>query len=420
MTERTTRGLDDVEPALSSSAPAKPAKKAKKKASKKAPKKAPKPVKEKKPTKVVVPTALDYLKDLRSMKGVSEEDFAFFADPVAWASSVTEWIPTGSLAIDRLIGGGYPVGRAVEIAAWESVGKSTLIDQSIAMAQSLGHVCILIDTEQARDEKYTARLGVDLDKLIVHKAETIEDAFIGIDRALALQEAHFHKLAAKNLKPPVLMVFWDSLGGTPTRAEYKGGADDKHMTEAARNIRMNMRRLSQRIAQTRSVLVIANHFYETMAGGYGAKLKSYGGGGIRYHTSVRIWLSRISVLKAGANIVGHIIEAKLKKTKVNKPRPPAQLGLINGAGIHNAWTLFEWGKSHGVQEGHVWVQQQGQWYYLILPHGGYEVFQRSFLGFAEVLVAKPEVYAQMAAQYMAEDIATGIEIVAAGSEADDE
>ena len=404
---RKARGLDDLEPAPASEAPAKkkPAKKAGKKIAKKLAKKAPAP--KSKPERVKVPDAADILRDLRAMKGVEEDDFAMFTDPLAWTSSVTEWLPTGSIAIDRLIGGGWPVGRIVEVAAWESVGKSTLLDQSIAMAQSLGSTCVLIDSEQARDEAYTRALGVDLDQLIVHKAEVIEDGFVGLDRVLAIQEAYIAKLAPKGLKPPPMLIVWDSLGGTPTRAERDGAADETHVSTAARNIKMNMRRLAQRIANARAVLVFSNQFYEQI-GGFGG-LKSYGGSGVRYFTSVRLWLTKQNGLKIGDAYVGHIIQAKLKKTRVNKPRPPAQLGLIYGAGIHNAWTLWEWGKKNGVappeaKPGHTWVSQAGGWSYLIQPDGTYDAFQRTFLGFADALGARPDTYARMVKDYMAEEV----------------
>lgn len=346
------------------------------------------------------PSAGEYLRDLRAMAGVEERDYAFASDPLAWLSPPSQWLSTGLLALDRLTGGGWPVGRIAEIAAWESVGKSTILDQSIGQAQRDGAVCVLIDSEQARDDRYTAKLGVDLDQLIVHKADTIEDGFTGIDRVLALQEGYFKSLAKSKKEPPPMLIVWDSIGGTPTKAERDGKADDSHVAVAARANRMNLRRIANRLAHLRAVLVVANQFYQTF--GPFAKLTTYGGGGIRYFTSVRVWLARKAGLIVGGQEVGHVVEAKLRKTRVNRPRPPAEMGLIYGAGVHNAYTLYEWGKTVGVNEQHRWVQQKAGWSYLMLPNGEYQAFQQSYLGFSDVLASNPAVYAEMVRQYREE------------------
>lgn len=351
--------------------------------------------------KVMRPTAGDYLKDLRKLKGVEEADFAMWSDDISWTSPVTSWMPTGSLAIDRLIGGGWPVGRIAEVASWEGVGKSTFLDQALAECQRQGGVGVLIDTESARDDGYSRALGVDLDTLIVQRAETIEDAFLGIDQVLSIQEAHVERMTKAGEPPPQMLIVWDSIGGTPSRNERDSAADARHVSEAARIIKLNLRRIAQRIARANAVLVFANHFYKTI--GQFSTLVSYGGSGIRYFTSVRLWLSRVGSLKVGTSVVGHIIEAKLKKTRVGKPCAPQRLGLIYGAGLHNAYTLFEWGKTAGCgDEGHVWVQQRGAWSYLYRPDGTHEAFQKTFMGFAELLVDQPELYQRLATQYAGE------------------
>lgn len=381
--KRTARSLDEAAP--------KSAKKTTKKPKKVA-------------SRIVVPKAKDYLRLARAMKGVEDEDFAFFSDPLAWTSPVEEWLSTGVLAIDRLTGGGYPVGRVVEIAAWENVGKTTLIDQSIAMAQQLGHVVCLIDSEHARDLSYTVKLGVNPDELIISKADTIEQVFIAIDRLLAIQEAQAKKLLAKKKKPPIMLLAWDSVAGTQTEAEKKGAADDKHVAGAAKIIRMNMRRLKPRLAKARAVLVFANQFYSGI--GPFSSISTYGGGGIRYGADIRVWLSRIEAIRRGEDVIGHIIQAKLRKTRVSMPRPPAKVALLFGAGIHNAWTLYDWAKTHGVEEdpSHRWVTQSAAWSRLHVPGEDDKAFQGTFLGFAEQLAHRPALYQKMAELYRAEAV----------------
>jgi len=344
--------------------------------------------------------AEDYLSDLRATKGVEKDDYAMLADEIL-STKVTDFISTGCLAIDRLLGGGWPVGRISELAAWEGVGKSTLLDQSIAHHQRQGGIACLIDTEAARDEDYSASLGVDPKKLIVHDAETIEEVFAGIDRVLDVQEAKIAEAERAGEKPPRLLIVWDSLGGTPSAAEKDGSPDDKHVSTAARVVKMNLRRVLLRIGKLNTAFVFANHFYQGI--GPFASLNTYGGSGVKYFTSIRLWVSARGKLKAGANEVGHIVEAKLKKTRIRKPRDPAQAALIYGAGIDNSYTLFEWGKQHQHDFG-PWVSQAGAWCYYHPPDGAEPLkFQQTFYGFGKLLSDNPDIYNAIAAAFVEED-----------------
>lgn len=351
--------------------------------------------------------AKDYLEQLRGLKGVDDDSFAVASDPIAALAPVSEFLPTGVFALDRLIGGGWPVGRIVEVAAWEQVGKTTLLTQAIANHQRNGAVCVLIDSESAQDPGYMRALGVDTDALIVAAAAegrvmTVEDVFVQIDRILAVQEAQ----VSKGVAVPPMVIIWDSLGGTPSKAELEGDAGDKHVASAAKIIKLNFRRLTQRLPGARGTLVFANQFYENIAtGGYGGGKKSYGGSGVRYHTSLRIWLSRIKALRLGDAPAGHVVQAELKKTRIVKPAPPAQMGLLYGYGIHNAWTLYQWGQRHGTDpttHPH-WIRTAGAWSYLHLPDGTHQTFQRSYVGLAELLAENPEIYRQVAESYLGSD-----------------
>lgn len=359
-----------------------------------------------KPARVKPFDAKAYLKSLLASDGVESSDFALATDQFASLSQVEETIPTGSIAIDRLTNGGWPVGRIVEVAAKEGIGKSTLLDQSIAECQRMGGIACLLDTEQSRDFRHMRALGVDMDSLIVVRAETLEDGFARIDQ-LVDRQSEIADLAAKSGgKPPVMLVVWDSIGATPSKGELAGGADEKHVMEAARAIKMNMRRLTQRVARLRICLVLANHVYKDNMSGMGkyAPMISYGGSGILYHTSLRLFLRKKMPIKVGGVPVGHEIEAVLKKTRVNKPRPPAIAGLVYGCGVYNAWTLYEWGKANTAPSGKPWIVQRGAWSTLQLPDGTEEKFQNAFVGLGEILQAQPAAYTALIAHYFAEEV----------------
>lgn len=345
------------------------------------------------------PGAADYLKVWRGLKGVEEDDVSMFSDDIV--PTITEFIPTGSLAIDKLIkrpgeSGGWPIGGISECAAWEHVGKSTLLDQSIAQCQRMGGIAVLIDSEKGRDREWTEMLGVDTDQLITYQAQTLEASFEGIETACSIQEQMMTKLGAP---PPPMLIVQDSLGGTPSRAELEGAPDDAHMAVAARVIKMNFRRLTQRLCRLRVAYVFANHFYNSIGGRGG--LVTYGGSGVRYHTDLRIWLKRPEQLKIGDGVVGHVIRADPKKNRISGSKDAVDTALVYGAGVDNAYTLFKWGQGYPNEEGNVWIKRSGAWYWLYPPGEDAISFQRQFLGLGELFQQRPDIYQNMAAQYLA-------------------
>jgi len=344
-----------------------------------------------------VATAHSYLKRLRAIKGVTKSDFAMFSDEIV-SSSISEFISTGSLALDRFIGGGFPLDRISEVASWEGVGKSTLLDMATAQVQRMGGIGALIDSEKARNAKYTEMLGVDLGKLLAVEIDTTEQGFEQIENLIAVQEQV--KLLMKGRPPPMLIV-WDSIGGTPTKAEVAGASDDKHVGSAARVIKQNLRRLTARLDKLRVALVMANHFY-TQIGGYGGRV-SYGGSGIRYFSTLRLWLTRTNEIKVGEKVVGHAIKAQLKKTRIKSPSSPIETALIYGAGFDNSYSLLEWGKKAINAAGTPWVQQTNSNYWLYPPGEDPIHFRQKFLGLGQLFIARPDIYQTMATQFLQEE-----------------
>ena len=367
----------------------------------------PKPEKKSSGRKPVQDDASKFLAQLRALdmkkhKIGEDESFGFFGKD-GYDTPITEFISTGCLAIDKHIGGtqgGWPISRLSECASWESVGKSTLCDQSIAQAQRMGGIVALIDSERSRDARYTTKLGANVDQIISKKADCLEEVFDATDSILDIQEKIVGEAQRANRQAPPLLILWDSLGGTPAKAEMDGAADDRHVGVHARVIKMNFRRITQRLAALRAAFVFTNHFYQEI-GPYGS-LKTSGGSGIRYFASVRLWLFKKEEIKIGSQVIGHVVEAKTKKTRVHTPRMPTQAALLYGMGFDNSYTLFEWGKKHGIAVGHVWIIERGAWCWLMLPDGSHKAFQGGFLALGELFKERPDVYEQFAASYLRE------------------
>lgn len=128
---------------------------------------------------------------------------------------------------------------------------------------------------------------------------------------------------------------------------------------------------------------------------------TYGGSGVRYHTDLRIWLKRPEQLKIGDGVVGHVIRADPKKNRISGSKDAVDTALVYGAGVDNAYTLFKWGQGYPNEEGNVWIKRSGAWYWLYPPGEDAISFQRQFLGLGELFQQRPDIYQNMAAQYLA-------------------
>lgn len=259
------------------------------------------------------------------------------------ASNVRCWVPTGSLALDRLLcGRGVPCSRITEIYGPEHVGKSTLLDQVFTQVQHMGGFGVVIETEGARDQNYMCRgLGVDPGKLRflefpdpmdVH-IEGICDAII---RSIDFWRGDFHST-------PVV-IGWDSLGATTTRDELAKDVGSRNVAAAAKAMRDGMRKIAMRLARSNVALVIVNHQYTAInTGGAGrpARRETYAGQALRLAATMRLELFNLGVIKRDDGVVqGRKIGARLDKNRFGKCQE-TRLAMMTGSGTHNVWTIFE-------------------------------------------------------------------------------
>src|SRR5690606_35469455 len=149
-------------------------------------------------------------------------------------------ISTGSLALDIALGvGGVPRGRIVDIYGPETSGKTTLALHIMAEAQKMGGMAVFIDAEHAQDPAYAARLGVDIDNLLISQPDTAE-------QALEIAEALVRSGA-------VDVVVVDSVAALVPRAEIEGEMGDAHVGLQARLMSQALRKLTGAISKSRTI-----------------------------------------------------------------------------------------------------------------------------------------------------------------------
>lgn len=252
-------------------------------------------------------------------------------------------ISTGSLGLDIALGiGGLPMGRIVEIFGPESSGKTTLTLSVIAQAQKEGKTCAFIDAEHALDPIYAAKLGVQVDDLLVSQPDTGEQA-LEICDALVRSGA-------------VDVVIVDSVAALTPRAEIEGEMGDSHMGLQARLMSQALRKLTANIKNANCLVIFINQIRMKIGVMFGNPETTTGGNALKFYASVRLDIRRIGAVKEGEDVIGSETRVKVVKNKVAAPFRQAEFQILYGCGISKYGELIDLGVKHKL------VDKAGAWY----------------------------------------------------------
>jgi recombination protein RecA len=254
-----------------------------------------------------------------------------------------ECIPTGAINLDAAIGiGGIPRGRVTEIYGPESSGKTTLCLHVVANAQKTGGVAAFIDAEHALDTEYAAKLGVDVENLLISQPDTGEQA-LEICEILVRSGA-------------VDVVVIDSVAALVPKAEIEGEMGDSHVGMQARLMSQALRKLTGAIARSKTSVIFINQLREKIGVMFGNPETTTGGKALKFYASVRLDIRRIGPVKEKEDVIGSHVRVKVVKNKVAPPFKQAEFDIMFAEGISHTSLLVDIGAESGI------IEKSGAWY----------------------------------------------------------
>lgn len=247
-------------------------------------------------------------------------------------------VSTGSLVLDSLLGGGFAVGRVIEVFGPEASGKTSIALTAAGNVQREGGTVAFIDLEHALDPYYAETLGVNMTDLIFAQPDYAEQA---LNLMLKLINSDM-----------VNMIVMDSVAALIPKAEFEGSLEEQTIGLVARILSRGLKQIAGAAAKKNVTIIFINQTRAAI-GGYspmGTPETTTGGKALQFYASQRVRVSGSKQIVEGKETIGKAVILNIKKNKIAPPFLKGETVLTFAQGINQVAELIEVGPQFGVIE----------------------------------------------------------------------
>lgn len=253
--------------------------------------------------------------------------------------------------IDRILGGGIPFGRMIEVAGNPSSGKSTLSYHIARVATALNCIVLLIDVEGTADSERLSHLGIDTSKVLVKQPDQAKGISLTVEEVGRTIESSMEIFKEKFPNTPVVII-WDSVGQTPSEEEMARDFGERSVASRARAITQLVYKIAPRVAEDKAIFVGINQVRADVGGNpMFAQYVVPGGMAWEHYASLRLQIIQSTAIKRGQDRIGHVARVNIRKSKVSKPFQVENGFLIAENGFDYEYNIAEMAKEGEILKG---------------------------------------------------------------------
>lgn len=215
----------------------------------------------------------------------------------------TERVSSGSPYLDWAIGGGWPLGRTIELYGVFSSGKTLIALRTVAEFQKLGKSVVYLDSENAFSPDFAKNIGVDSDNLVISQISAGEEVFDIIDKLLDTE---------------VSLIVIDSVASLLPNYEADNEMDKQTIGLHARLMSKGLRKITAKAAKNKTLIIFINQIREKPTT-YGNPNVTTGGRALGFYSSLRVEVSRGDLIEEDKKVIGQQVKFRVTKSKVSPP-----------------------------------------------------------------------------------------------------